>query len=454
MNVNKKLGRIKQWGKERMGGEVKTDTNEEFKALESEMQLRSQGMDKLKRSTDAYIQSLSKREKYQDKEQQLAVGFFGSSMVSHGDDFEPDSEYGQCLSTLGRANERIARMQETYCANATSSWLESLERSLVQMKEYQRARKQLDSRRLAYDTASTKMQKSKKEDFKMEEELRSQKMKYEESSEDVFRRMLDIKEAEVESVQDLTSFLEAELTYYDRCREVLMQVKRDWPAATGGSRTGASSPANGAPIRRINTASTVSRSRASSFARAADDEYYNSMPPPQISSRIASGQNSPRRELPGFDLPTRPSYRTASSNFEGPTSLGGGRDQPSYAREQPSYNRDFSPAPSMPRLERVQTDSSAIHGARLNLRPTRSRNDGQATPGGDSYGGDYSDDSHSSYSEHPQRTPSWSTTALDGGSMVKKAAPPPVPSRSKKPPPPPPPMKRSALSSSEVPGYR
>lgn len=184
----------------------------------------------MKRSTDAYVLSMSKREKFQDKEQMLPVGYFGAAMSNHGDDFEPDSEYGQCLSMLGRANERIARMQETYCANATSSWLESLERSLLQMKEYQRARKTLDSRRLAYDTASTKMNKSKKEDYRMEEELRSQKMKYEESSEDVYRRMLDIKEAEVESVQDLTSFLEAELTYYDRCRDVLAQLKRDWPA--------------------------------------------------------------------------------------------------------------------------------------------------------------------------------------------------------------------------------
>jgi hypothetical protein len=43
MNVNKKLGRFKQWGKERMGGEVKTDTTEEFKSLEVEMQLRGAG---------------------------------------------------------------------------------------------------------------------------------------------------------------------------------------------------------------------------------------------------------------------------------------------------------------------------------------------------------------------------------------------------------------------------
>lgn len=93
----------------------------------------------------------------------------------------------------------------------------------------QAARKKLEQRRLAYDTSLAKMQKAKKEDFRVEEELRAQKVKYEESSEDVFRRMQDIKEAEVDLVQDLTDFLEAELTYYDRCREILLNVKRDWP---------------------------------------------------------------------------------------------------------------------------------------------------------------------------------------------------------------------------------
>ena len=75
-----------------------------------------------------------------------------------------------------------------------------------------------------------KMQKSKKEDFRMEEELRSQRAKYEESQDDVHRRMVDIKEAEADSITDLTDFLDAELAYYDRAREVLMQLRRDWPA--------------------------------------------------------------------------------------------------------------------------------------------------------------------------------------------------------------------------------
>lgn len=43
MIVNKKFDRLRQWGRERMGGEVRTDTNDEFKSLELEMQLRHDG---------------------------------------------------------------------------------------------------------------------------------------------------------------------------------------------------------------------------------------------------------------------------------------------------------------------------------------------------------------------------------------------------------------------------
>jgi predicted transcriptional regulator len=95
----------------------------------------------------------------------------------------------------------------------------------------QTARKKLDSRRLAYDTALAKMEKAKREDFRIEEELRSQKAKYEESNEDVYRRMLDIKETEVDSIEDLTAFLDAELKYYEHCRDILLQIRKNWPSA-------------------------------------------------------------------------------------------------------------------------------------------------------------------------------------------------------------------------------
>lgn len=43
MNVNKRLDRFKQWAGERMGGDIKTNTSDEFKMLEQEMQLRHEG---------------------------------------------------------------------------------------------------------------------------------------------------------------------------------------------------------------------------------------------------------------------------------------------------------------------------------------------------------------------------------------------------------------------------
>lgn len=140
-----------------------------------------------------------------------------------------DEKSNQCL-VFGRTQERLARSQESYIMDATNSWLESLERSMVQMKEYQAARKKLETRRLAYDTSLAKMQKAKKEDFRVEEELRSQKAKYEESEDEVYRRMQDIKEAETESVADLSTFLDAELAYHDKCREALLQLRQEWPA--------------------------------------------------------------------------------------------------------------------------------------------------------------------------------------------------------------------------------
>jgi hypothetical protein len=40
-------------------------------------------------------------------------------------------------TVMGQANEKIARIQDSYVTASTECWLESLERSLAQMKEYQ-----------------------------------------------------------------------------------------------------------------------------------------------------------------------------------------------------------------------------------------------------------------------------------------------------------------------------
>lgn len=55
-------------------------------------------MDKLQKSMNIYSKSISKRcESADDKEKGLPISYMGRTMMSHGEDFEPDSEFGNCL---------------------------------------------------------------------------------------------------------------------------------------------------------------------------------------------------------------------------------------------------------------------------------------------------------------------------------------------------------------------
>lgn len=95
-------------------------------------------MERLQRSMNQYVKWMGRHlEPSEDKEKALPVGYLGRTMVGHGEEFHPDSEFGNCLVTMGRANERVSNLQETFVGEATASWLESLERSLTVMREYQ-----------------------------------------------------------------------------------------------------------------------------------------------------------------------------------------------------------------------------------------------------------------------------------------------------------------------------
>jgi len=435
--IGKKLDRVKQWAGEKMGGEAKTNVSDEFKALEMEMTLRHEGMEKLHKSMTGYVKSLSKRNEVEDKEKIMPVGYLGQVMVNHGEDFEPDSEFGNCLISMGRANEKIARTQESYVANATTGWLESLERSLAMMKEYQTARKKLESRRLAYDASLSKMQKAKKEDFRVEEELRSQKAKYEESSEDVYRRMQDIKEAEADSVNDLGAFLNSELEYYDKCRDELLRLRKNWPAGQTSSSQ--------RDTRRPNARSRSNTAHSYSERYNAYDEPPMPEPEPVRPSIRSQGRvaSSSRVETRGsayddyreVESPPRPNF-PRSSTFQGPTAI--------YRESTPVSGYRKSSVPNDPGMLRVQS------------RPSNRINTNQPDVFGDP-----SDDStlNSASPDHSYRDRSVSPATSYGSSVSKtysnapssasgrKAPPPPPPNRSKKPPPPPP-MKRADVSAS------
>ncbi|RKF63846.1 Uncharacterized protein C19C2.10 [Erysiphe neolycopersici] len=422
MNINKKFDRVKQWAGEKMGAEAKTNVSDQFKGLETEMNLRHEGMERLHKSMTVYVKSLSTRSEGDDKEKRLPIGYMGQMMIQHGEDFDSDSEFGRCLISMGRTNDRVARYQESYVANATSGWLESLERSLAMMKEYQAARKKLENRRLAYDASLSKMQKSKKEDFRMEEELRCQKAKYEESSEDVLRRMQDIKEAEADSLDDLGQFLDAELEYYDRCRDELIRLKRDWPA--GQSQITQRDGRRMTPRSRSNTATAHA-----------------------YSERMASHEEASRTPEPEPRLPIR--SQTRLSSFIRPdTTHVSSYDDGSEDEAKTSYRRHNTIPNQKPYCDSNHTtaihQNSDVVALRTGLRRTNpERQDIFGDPSDDSTMNSMSPDRSCR-----ERSVSPATSSESNPSRSKhtrpistynnrKGPPPPPPNRSKKPPPPP-----------------
>ncbi|KAI1197593.1 BAR domain-containing protein [Nemania serpens] len=423
----KKIDRAFQWAGEKMGQEAKITHSDDFKMLETEMALRYDGMDRLQKSMNTYMKSLSRRgETFEDKEKGLPVSYLGRTMIAHGEDFESDSEFGNCLIAVGRANERVAGIQESYVAHATSYWLEGLERSLAMMKEFQSARKKLESRRLTYEASATKMQKAKREDFRLEDELRASKAKYEESSEDVYRRMMDIKEAEADSVRDLGNFLDSELDYYERCAEELRRAKKEWVGGQTQASLGSRASDFGC-VRRPTNRSYTENEGTERWAGRQDVSDREPTPEP-VRMPIRSNRSPPR----GTVAPeiVRPGMHRAATV--------------ATYREPPQ-----APVPEIS-IRQTNTTPSHVGSLRNKLRPiSRIQTTQSLSP--DSYGEDYDTATSSGSPEYERgESPATSygslsrttsnnalrhTTSATTGTM-RKAPPPPPPSRSKKPPPP------------------
>lgn len=277
------------------------------------------------------------------------------------------------------------------------------------------------------------MEKAKREDFRVEEELRTQKVKYEEANDDVIRRMQDIKDAEVESVMDLGSFLEAQLEYHERCREALLQLRSEWPAGC--------SQAPSPPRRPTRARSNTAHSYQERYEPLQEElETVTESRPTIRSNRTASNYaaDSPSREAyPASNGYARPGLNRTST-FESPTQL----------------RQETSPAPTQ-WIQRTASDNMVNRRGSVQHTGGRYLADPYADSEASSYGrssperayGGRSISPATSHGSVPSRRPS--STALNASSLAKKAPPPP-PSRAKKPPPPPPPMKRSLVTVTDL----
>lgn len=357
-------------------------------------------MESLQKSASIYVKWATRRcDALEDKGRSLPNTLLGRSMTVHANDFEPDSEYGNCLAHVGRANERIADLHSTYIEDFTASWLEHVERGVAMMKEYQAARKKLESRRLAYDASMAKMHKAKRDDFRVEEEMRVCKTKFDDSSEDVLRRMQDIKDTEADNIAALSSLVDAELSYHERAADELRRARQSLANLSPMAASPPRERESFVPRARSNTA----RSWQSANGRADDDA------PPMPARLQTRLQVLPAPPPP--PQPPRPSMARASTY--GPRSVSGSNRAP------PALARNPTDMAAYGRGEDVFTDDESVGS------------DG-VSPGW----GNRSASSTTSYD---------SLSRVHSGVSKKGPPPPPPVNRATKPPPPPVPARRANL---------
>lgn len=272
----------------------------------------------------------------------------------------------------------------------------------------QAARKKLESRRLAYDATMGKMQKAKKDDIRLEEELRVNKTKFDDSTEDVFQRMQDIREAEQDTIGALTSFLDAELEYHERAANELRRIRRSW---ANGSTEPSSPQSRGSDLERIYP--SVSN-RSQPVRTAIINEAYEgtaSSPVCKLNRTMTAREPPPPPPIPASTRP--PMLRSATFDTRHPPVIRARAASTSFSRMPTNTSVPES------RAEDNIFDDNSVYS-------------GDNTPSW----GERSVSPATSYGSLPMNS--------QAATESKKAPPPPV-NRAKKPPPPPVPRKLSTV---------
>jgi hypothetical protein len=281
----------------------------------------------------------------------------------------------------------------------------------------QAARKKLESRRLAYDASVGKAQKAKRDDFRLDEEVRTSRAKFEEGKEDVLRRMQDIKENEADSVRDLTGFLDAELDFHERCAEELRRARDNWSV----TNTRSSPTRHQQPLSRARSNTSYSYNERTPPRSRNGNTYYEEEPEPEPVRMSIRSSRVPPPEPPRPSLGGRATTSPVGTTFHDRRSA----SQPLGNMMRQSLRPANRIDTSMPSRDDVFADR-----------------DDDETPQSESSSPKWGSGSDPRCASPATSLGSFSRSTT--GSSMRKAPPPPPPCRSKKPPPIPP--KREAWS--------
>ncbi|CCM01681.1 uncharacterized protein FIBRA_03745 [Fibroporia radiculosa] len=282
---------------------------------------------RLHTASEEYHYSLSKKkdsEALGEGEKLLPIDALGIVMIKHGEEFGEDSAFGTSLVSLGRAHCQVATLQETFAMTFEDTYLASLRLTEDEIKEYQAQRKKLESRRLSYDAALSKLDKVKnskkdKDRNEAEDECENARSRYEETAEDVRARMHAIQENEVAQLHDLTALVDLELNFVEQYLQVLREVKSTWVEEAVVRRMEATRPKGPMHVfartvedlRAESVKSTKSAMKNSALADSSDDAEETTPAPRSRGFSLSRRKSEASNSKPPSRAPSRPQSRAS-----------------------------------------------------------------------------------------------------------------------------------------------
>ncbi|KAJ1810229.1 hypothetical protein LPJ75_004247 [Coemansia sp. RSA 2598] len=285
---------------------------DEVSELETEIRNRQDGAESIHAALLLYTNHLLKKCDSTDNSKQklYLLENLGSSMFRLGASLPPDSRYGKVIEQYGQVVERLNDLQLQFITNAKEGWLSGLQRSIDDFKECQSLQKKLERNRGDYESKSAKLSKNSKENVALEDEVRAAQVRYEDTYEDVTRRMMEMKNGDQDGLVELYAFYEAQVAYHKSCSEQLERVRGLFEENLRAKRTPVPEHLGRIPAPLSGHSHTQSLSRTSSartplthrrngsaqVSADSEDKGYGEISPFEDNS----GRSSPRQNLPPF----------------------------------------------------------------------------------------------------------------------------------------------------------
>ncbi|KAF8882810.1 hypothetical protein BD779DRAFT_1663241 [Infundibulicybe gibba] len=320
--ASKQLGKLRQWAGEVISSRDKTTVTDEFKELEKDIELRKDGAQRLLMASEAYHYTISKKkgnDALDDAEKLLPIDALGIVMIVHGEEFGDDSAFGTSLVKFGRAHCKVATLQEAFALTFQDTFISSIKKFDEDIKEYETQKKKLESRRLSYDAALSKMDKvknSKKEKDRREadDEVERTRQRYEETEEDVRAQMHAIQDKETTQLRELSLFLDLEINYVEQYLSVLKDTKADWHDRVTKPSVPSRTPSRAAKNPTPSKPPSRSNSRTPVHDSSSDDT--SSLPRSRRPSVVADAKSL-----------SRPSSRASRKRSDSNGTVGGKEDK-------------------------------------------------------------------------------------------------------------------------------